>query len=164
MRGANSSSKAFPPLEERVISPGSSTAFPEIVASVSETVRITSAPLTPLCAPSRAATSAALGESPVTARVACSLAALRVSRNTLYMFLRPITACPPCGLVRTPHTRARGSKLIIVSFKIYYVKATGGFQPEVPGVDFAASTRPAGHRGDTGALRGRSRDWHAGVE
>jgi hypothetical protein len=33
-----------------------------------------------------------------------------------------------------------GSKLIIVSFKIYYVKATGGFQPEVPGVDFAAST------------------------
>jgi RNA polymerase primary sigma factor len=25
--------------------------------------------------------------------------------------------------------------LIIVSFKIYYVKATGGFQPEVPGVD-----------------------------
>jgi hypothetical protein len=30
--------------------------------------------------------------------------------------------------------------LIIVPFKIYYVKATGGFQPEVPGVDFAAST------------------------
>ena len=25
--------------------------------------------------------------------------------------------------------------MIIVSFKIYYVKATGGFQPEVPGVD-----------------------------
>src|ERR671913_549493 len=134
MRGANSSSMAFPPLEERVISPGSSTAFPEIVAPVSETVRITSAPLTPLCAPSRAATSAALGESPVTARVACSLAALRVSRNTLYMFLRPITAFPPCGLARTT-LPARGSKLIIVSFKIYYVKATGGFQPEVPGVD-----------------------------
>src|ERR671912_270707 len=89
---------------------------------------------TPLCAPSRAATSAALGESPVTARVACSLAALRVSRNTLYMFLRPITAFPPCGLARTT-LPARGSKLIIVSFKIYYVKATGGFQPEVPGVD-----------------------------
>src|SRR5215211_6987180 len=159
MRGASSSSMTSPLFEVRVISPGSSTAFPEMVAPVSETVRITSAPLTLLCAPSRAATSAALGESPVTARVACSLAALRVSRNTLYMFLRPITARPPCGLARTSE-----SKLIIVSFKLYYVKATGGFQPEVPGVDFAASTRPAGHRGDTGALRGRSRDWHAGVE
>src|SRR5687768_1356895 len=134
MRGASSSSITFPPLEERVISPGSSTAFPEIVAPISETERITSAPLTPLCAPSRAAISAALGESPVTARVACSLAALRVSRNTLYRFLRPITACPPCGLARTTPP-ARGCKLIIVSFKIYYVKATGGFQPEVPGVD-----------------------------
>src|SRR5918992_3453324 len=136
MRGASSSSMACPPLEERVISPGSSTAFPEIVAPVSETERITSAPLTPLCAQSRAATAAALGESPVTARVACSLAALRVSRNTLYMFLKPITARPPCRLALTHE----GSKLIIVSFKIYYVQATGGFQPEVPGVDFAAST------------------------
>jgi hypothetical protein len=43
-----------------------------------------------LCAPSRAATSDALGEFPTTARVACSLAALRVSRNTLYILLKPI--------------------------------------------------------------------------
>src|ERR671913_369995 len=134
MRGASSSSMASLLFEVREISPGSSTALPEIVSPFSETSRITSAPLAPLCAPSKAATSAALGESPVTASAACSLAALRVSRNTLYMFLRPITACPPCGLARiTLH--ARGSKLIIVSFKIYYVKATGGFQPEVPGVD-----------------------------
>jgi hypothetical protein len=36
--------------------------------------------------------------------------------------------------------RWRVAELIIHPFKIYYVEATGGFQPEVPGVDFAAPT------------------------
>jgi hypothetical protein len=67
-----------------------------MVVPVSEMVRMISAPRTFRCAPSNAATSDALGESPTTARVACSLAALRVSRNTLYMFLKPITVHPPC--------------------------------------------------------------------
>ena len=97
MRGASSSIRAFPYVEGREISPGSSTAFPEMVAPFSETERMISAPRMFLCAPSKAATSEALGESPTTARVACSLAALRVSRNTLYIFLRPIMALPPYG-------------------------------------------------------------------
>ena len=95
MRTVKSSSRSFPYLEGSAISPGSSTAFPAMVVPVSETVRMISAPRMFLCAPSNAATSDALGESPTTARVACSLAALRVSRNTLYMFLSPITVHPP---------------------------------------------------------------------
>src|SRR5215213_8142436 len=163
MRGVRSSSRPFPYFGGRKISPGSSTAFPEMVAPVSEIERMISAPRMPRCAPSRAATSDALGESPTTARVACSLAALRVSRNTLYMFLRPIAIRPPYG---SGHATlpADGTKLIIGPFKIYYVEATGGFQPGVFGVDFAATTRPAGHRGGTGALRGRPGDRYAGVE
>src|SRR4028119_2244852 len=106
MRGARSSTRSLPYLGGREISPGSSTAFPDMVAPVSETERITSAPRTPLCAPSRAATSEALGESPVTARVACSLAALRVSRNTLYRFLTPIMARSPYYLTVWRRPRA----------------------------------------------------------
>src|SRR5918998_3218919 len=153
MRGTSSAS-----VNDTGISPGSSTTSPESVSVSPERARMTSAPLTPLCAPSRAAISAARGESPVTASVASCLAASRVSRNTLYRFLRPIkvfTFLPP------PAARPN-VKLILDLFQIYYVQATEGFQSR--GELLAAPARSAGHRRDTGTLRGWPGDRYPGVQ